>query len=82
MFCLLVALDFLLLWLLEFVVPTERVDIARDWPKKKRISDGEGGNGEGRTRGKGGGNNGNVRGGGGRKADVGFAESKSNGIAK
>lgn len=36
LFCLLVALDFLLLCLLEFCYPREGIDIARDWPKKVR----------------------------------------------
>ena len=69
------ALDFLLLWLLEFCAPRERVDVARDWPKKKRVyvEEGMGGaGGEGRMRGKG----------GGRKGEVAFAENKTNGIGK
>ena len=53
LFCLLMALDFLLLWLLEFCAPRERVDVARDWPKKKRVyvEEGMGGaGGQGRMR--------------------------------
>jgi phosphatidylinositol N-acetylglucosaminyltransferase subunit A len=34
LFCLLIALDFLLLCLLEFCFPKDRIDIARDWPRK------------------------------------------------
>jgi phosphatidylinositol N-acetylglucosaminyltransferase subunit A len=35
LFCLLVALDFLVLWFLEFCYPRENIDVARDWPKKR-----------------------------------------------
>ena len=84
------ALDFLLLWLLEFCAPRERVDIARDWPKKKRTFNeeegmGGGGGGQGRMKGKvGNGGGGSVGGakGGGRKGEVAFTESKTNGIGK
>jgi phosphatidylinositol N-acetylglucosaminyltransferase subunit A len=79
LFCLLVALDFLLLWFLEFCAPRERVDVARDWPKKKRINE-EGIGGQGRMRGKGVGNGGGKA--GGRKAEVVFAEIKTNGTGK
>ena len=34
LFCLLVALDFLLLRFLEFCFPNGGIDLARDWPKK------------------------------------------------
>ena len=36
LFCLLMALDFLLLWLLEICFPWEGIDKARDWPKKEK----------------------------------------------
>jgi len=61
LFCLLVALDFLLLWFLEFCYPKDNIDVARDWPKKKRTYADENGTvglnikgGKGRGRGKGG----------------------------
>ena len=59
LFCLLVALDFLLLCFLEFCFPREGIDIARDWPKKPVYveENGEGitgGKGKGRVKGKGG----------------------------
>jgi hypothetical protein len=58
LFCLLVALDFLLLWFLEFCFPKEGIDIARNWPKKAvHIEEIEGKNnnniGKGKGRGKG-----------------------------
>ena len=39
LFCLLMALDFLLLWFLELCFPGARIDIAKDWPKKKKLAD-------------------------------------------
>ena len=36
LFCLLMALDFLLLWLLEWCFPQQGIDKARDWPKKQK----------------------------------------------
>jgi len=74
------ALDFLLLWFLEFCAPRERVDVARNWPKKKRIYEEDGVGGQGRMRGKGVGNGGGKV--GGRKAEVVFADGKTNGIGK
>lgn len=47
LFCLLVALDFLLLLFLEFCFPAERIDIARDWPKKPIVVH-QNGNGKGK----------------------------------
>jgi phosphatidylinositol N-acetylglucosaminyltransferase subunit A len=39
LFCLLMALDFLLLWLLEVCFPRGGIDSARDWPKTKRTKE-------------------------------------------
>jgi len=39
LFCLLMALDFLLLWFLELCYPRARIDIAKDWPNKKKLAD-------------------------------------------
>lgn len=59
LFCLLVALDFLLLWFLEFCFPRETIDVARDWPKKTVYTQENDrnavGKGKWRGRGKGGG---------------------------
>ena len=56
LFCLCVVVDYLLLVFLEFWMPRERIDVARDWPRKKAMGQGEGrvtyasGNGLGRKR--------------------------------
>jgi phosphatidylinositol glycan class A protein len=47
LFCLLVALDFLLLLFLEFCFPGEKIDVARDWPKKPIVLH-QNGNGKGK----------------------------------
>lgn len=81
LFCLLVALDFLLLWFLEFCFPPERIDIARDWPKKRVYTDENGknsGKGKGRAREKGG----TTREQGGSRVSVMVKESIGNGIRK
>src|SRR5271170_163519 len=53
LFCLLVALDFLLLWFLEFCFPREGIDVARNWPKKAVYAEENGGGSKGKGRGKG-----------------------------
>jgi phosphatidylinositol glycan class A protein len=51
LFCLLVALDFLLLWFLEFCFPNEGIDVARDWPKKRAVQEnGKNSKGKGKER--------------------------------
>ena len=52
LFCLLVALDFLLLWFLEFCFPRDGIDTTRDWPKKRVIVQ-ENGKNKGKNKGKG-----------------------------
>jgi phosphatidylinositol N-acetylglucosaminyltransferase subunit A len=51
LFCLLVALDFLLLLFLAFCFPGERIDVARDWPKKPVVVH-QNGKGKGKGKGK------------------------------
>jgi phosphatidylinositol N-acetylglucosaminyltransferase subunit A len=88
LFCLLVALDFLLLWFLEFCFPRENIDVARDWPKKT-IYNGEENGSNGKVKGKGGrgrggkvGGGGVGRDGGGSRVNVMLKESMMNGIGK
>jgi phosphatidylinositol glycan class A protein len=54
LFCLCVVVDYLLLVFLEFWMPRERIDVARDWPRKRAMGENEGrievSNGLGRTR--------------------------------
>jgi hypothetical protein len=83
LFCLLMALDFLLLWFLEFCYPRESIDVARDWPKRQPICLQENGKaGLARTKGRGGG----VRDVGGVREQVAsrvmVKESMMNGIGK
>lgn len=53
LFCLLIALDFLLLYFLEFCFPRDGIDIARDWPKKPVLADENNALVKGKGRGKG-----------------------------
>jgi hypothetical protein len=89
LFCLLVALDFLLLWFLEFCFPREGIDVARDWPKKRAYVEENGKNSiKGKGKGKGKGANGGIgrdqnlvgSGGAGSRVDVMVKESMENGI--
>jgi hypothetical protein len=89
LFCLLVALDFLLLWFLEFCFPREGIDVARDWPKKRAYLEENGKNSiKGKGKGKGKGANGGIgrdqnlvgSGGSGSRVDVMVKESMENGI--
>jgi phosphatidylinositol N-acetylglucosaminyltransferase subunit A len=86
LFCLLVALDFLLLWFLEFCFPREGIDIARDWPKKRTYVAENGKNSsKGKNKGRGkGGNLGDVREqvAGESRVSVMVKESIGNGIGK
>lgn len=54
LFCLCVVVDYLLLVFLEFWMPRERIDVAKDWPRKRAMGEDEGrigaGSGLGRTR--------------------------------
>ena len=78
LFCLLVALDFLLLCFLEFCFPTEGIDVARDWPKKVvyvEENGGDGSKGKGRGKGKSTGKDGS-------RVSVMVKESMLNGIGK
>jgi phosphatidylinositol N-acetylglucosaminyltransferase subunit A len=77
LFCLLVVLDFLLLWFLEFCFPREGVDIARDWPKKAGYAGENGGGSKGKGRGKG-----KVVGKDGSRVSVMVKESMMNGVGK
>lgn len=76
LFCLLVALDFLLLRFLEFCFPSEAIDIARDWPKKA-VYVGENGGSKGKGRGKG-----KTEGKDGSRVSVMVKESMMNGFGK
>jgi|SRR5579862_8920541 len=84
LFCLLVALDFLLLWFLEFCYPREVIDVARDWPKKRIHIEENGRVGQikvkGRGRGKDGGSKEPISGRNG--AAVMLKESMTDGIGK
>jgi phosphatidylinositol glycan class A protein len=81
LFCLLVALDFLLLWFLEFCFPREGIDVARDWPKK-RIYVEENGRNTGKGKGRGRGKGGTGREQGGSRVSVMVKESIGNGFGK
>jgi phosphatidylinositol N-acetylglucosaminyltransferase subunit A len=81
LFCLLVALDFLLLWFLEFCFPRDGIDVARDWPKK-RIYVEENGRNAGKGKGRGRGKGGTGREQGGSRVSVMVKESIGNGIGK
>jgi hypothetical protein len=88
LFCLLMALDFLLLWFLEFCFPRDGIDVARDWPKKQVYvnENGSGGRtgalkGKERGRGKGSGVVGREFQSGSR-ASVTLKENMMNGIGK
>jgi phosphatidylinositol N-acetylglucosaminyltransferase subunit A len=50
LFCLLMALDFLLLSFLEFCFPRGKIDVARSWPKKPAVYTGSNGRLKGRVK--------------------------------